>query len=95
MIILYSTHCPQCKALEMKLNKKKVTIYVGKSTTLKVKGKKKKVKWKKVHGKWKYKTKKVWKYKYKTKKVWKYKKVKQKVFSYYNRDNYILDLGVF
>lgn len=24
MIILYSTHCPQCKALEMKLNKKKV-----------------------------------------------------------------------
>ena len=24
MIILYSTHCPQCKALEMKLNKKKI-----------------------------------------------------------------------
>lgn len=24
MITLYSTHCPQCKALEMKLNKKKV-----------------------------------------------------------------------
>lgn len=22
MIILYSTHCPQCKALEMKMNKK-------------------------------------------------------------------------
>ena len=33
-------------AAGMKLNKKKVTIYVGKSTTLKVKGKKKKVKWK-------------------------------------------------
>lgn len=24
MIILYTTHCPQCKALEMKLNKKKI-----------------------------------------------------------------------
>lgn len=24
MIVLYSTHCPQCKALEMKLNKKKI-----------------------------------------------------------------------
>ena len=24
MITLYSTHCPQCKALEMKLNKKKI-----------------------------------------------------------------------
>lgn len=24
MIILYSTHCPQCKALEMKLNKKNI-----------------------------------------------------------------------
>lgn len=34
------------EAASLKLNKKKVTIYVGKSTTLKVKGKKKKVKWK-------------------------------------------------
>lgn len=24
MITLYSTHCPQCKALEMKLNKKNI-----------------------------------------------------------------------
>lgn len=28
MIILYSTHCPQCKALEMKLNKKKIEYAV-------------------------------------------------------------------
>lgn len=33
-------------AAGMKLNKKKVTIYVGQALTLKVKGKKKKVKWK-------------------------------------------------
>ena len=32
-------------ASKVKLNKKKVTLYVGKSTTLKVKGTKKKVKW--------------------------------------------------
>lgn len=52
---------------------------------------KKKVKWKKVKRKgkwkWKYKTKKVWKYKKK------YKKYKVKVFNYYNRDNYLYDLG--
>ena len=28
MITLYSTHCPQCKALEMKLNKKKIEYVV-------------------------------------------------------------------
>jgi len=28
MITLYSTHCPQCKALEMKLNKKKIEYIV-------------------------------------------------------------------
>jgi len=75
---------------------------VNKKVKVKVKWKKvkKKVKWKKVKTKdgkkkWKYKYKKVWKYKYKykTKKVWKYKKVK--VFKYYNRDNYVMDLGVF
>ena len=82
---------PVYKTVTKKVKWKKVK----KKVKVKWKKVKKKVKWKKVHGKWKYKTKKVWKYKYKTKKVWKYKKVKQKVFSYYNRDNYILDLGVF
>lgn len=28
MITLYSTHCPQCKALEMKLNKKKIEYVI-------------------------------------------------------------------
>jgi len=28
MIKLYSTHCPQCKALEMKLNKAKIKYEV-------------------------------------------------------------------
>ena len=92
------------KKVKWKKVKKKVKVK-WKKVKKKVKWKKvkKKVKWKKVNGKWKYKTKKVWKYKtkkvwkykYKTKKVWKYKKVKQEVFDYYNRDNYILDLGVF
>ena len=61
----------------------------------KVKWKKvtRKVKWKKVKKngkwKWKYKKKKVWKYKTK------YKKVKKTVVSYYNRANYVYDLGTF
>ncbi|MBR2706510.1 MAG: hypothetical protein IKE74_04630 [Mogibacterium sp.] len=82
------------KKVKWKKVKKKVKVKV------KWKKVKKKVKWKKVKTKkgkikWKYKYKKVWKYKYKykTKKVWKYRKVK--VFSYYNRDNYVMDLGVF
>jgi hypothetical protein len=79
---------------------------VKKTKTVKVKWKKVKkkvkVKWKKVKTKdgktkWKYKKKKVWKYKYKykTKKVWKYRIKKIKDFNHYNRDNYVLDLGVF
>lgn len=63
-----------------------------KSYKVKWKKVKKKVKWKKVKKKgkwkWKYKTKKVWKYKKK------YKKVKVKVLDYYNRDNYVYDLGI-
>ena len=61
----------------------------------KVKWKKvtKKVKWKKVKKKgkwkWKYKKKKVWKYKTK------YKNVKKTVLNYYNRANYVYDLGTF
>ena len=57
--------------------------------------KKVKVKWKKVkkNGKWK------WKYKYKWKKVWKYKtkkkKVKVKVLDYYDRADYVYNLGSF
>ena len=82
---------PKYKTVTKKVKWKKVK----KKVKVKWKKVKKKVKWKKVNGKWKYKTKKVWKYKYKTKKVWKYKKVKKKVLSYYNRDSYILDLGVF
>lgn len=72
---------------------------VKKTKTVKVKWKKVKkkvkVKWKKVkkNGKWK------WKYKYKWKKVWKYKKKKKKVkvkkLQYYNRTNYVYDLGSF
>ena len=70
---------------------------------------KKKVKWKKVWKKykvlvlkkgklkWKTKKKKVWKYKTKTKKkkVWKYKYYYDTKFSHYDRDNFIMDLGVF
>lgn len=68
--------------------------WVTKKKAYKVKWKKvkKKVKWKKVKKKgkwkWKYKTKKVWKYKKK------YKKVKVKEVNYYNRDNYVYDLGI-
>lgn len=68
--------------------------YVTKKKAYKVKWKKvkKKVKWKRVKKKGK------WKWKYKTKKVWKYKKkyknVKVKELNYYNRDNYVYDLGV-
>lgn len=64
--------------------------WVTKEKAYKVKWKKvtKKVKWKKVDGVWKYKTKKVWKYKTK------YKKVKVKEVDYYNRDNYVYDLGI-
>lgn len=64
--------------------------WTTKQQAYKVKWKKvtKKVKWKKVGGKWKYKTKKVWKYKTK------YKEVKVYEIDYYNRDNYVYDLGI-
>ena len=68
---------------------------------VKVKWKKvwKKVKWKKVKKngktKWKYKKKKVWKYKKKKKKVWKYKYKTSTAFSHYDRDSFVMDLGVF
>ena len=73
--------------------------WVKKTKKVKVKWKKVKkkvkVKWKRVkkNGKWK------WKYKYKWKKVWKYKKkkkkVKVKVFEYFDRTDYVYDLGSF
>jgi hypothetical protein len=72
---------------------------VTKIRTVKVRTKKVRkrvrVKWKKVkvNGKWK------WKYKYKWKKVWKYKKIKKKYkvreVKYFNRNNYVYDLGSF
>ena len=34
MIVLYSTGCPQCKALEMKLNKKKIPYTVCNDTSI-------------------------------------------------------------
>lgn len=87
---------PKYKTVKYKVKWKKVK----KKVKVKTRKVKKKVKWKKVKTKsgktkWKYKTKKVWKYKYKKKKVWKYKTKTKKVVDYYNRDSFIMDLGVF
>ena len=93
-------NAPTYKTVTTKTKWKKV----WKKVKVKVKWKKvwKKVKWKKVKKKngktkWKYKKKKVWKYKTKTKKkkVWKYKYKTSTQFSHYDRDNFVMDLGVF
>ena len=44
--LLVSPGRSEAKTVKPKLNKKKVTLYVGKSVRLKVKGTKKKAKWK-------------------------------------------------
>ena len=45
MMVMFTAFPIQTKAATIKLNKKEVTLYVGKSTTLKIQGTKKKVTW--------------------------------------------------